>query len=91
MVISAAAVCIILLGTIFYAEAAPLPATQDLENYVEAAKYLYKRLSQAQDVPFYHKLFSPSSNINFGTDTAVNGNDNFNFDANVHGLFVSGK
>ena len=90
MAISVAAVCIVLLlGTLRLTDAAPV-RPGDLKNLVKVAEYLYARLQEeCEDLDMND--FSSGSNINCGTDTAVNGNNNFNFKADVHGLFVNGN
>ena len=90
---------LILLGAVCLANAAPAPLPQgDLVILVDAAKLLYDTLSQAiqeegaqlqqNDTPAPPPL---GDNINHALGTAVNGNDNFNFHAEVNGLHLDGK
>ena len=85
MIISASSLCLVLLGTLYCAEAAPVPAQGDLENFVKAAKYLYDGLSQAMYEEAQAQFFkAPCSNINYANHVPVNGNNNFNFNGQVH-------
>ena len=76
-------VCLVLLGALCLANAAPNQA-----NIVNAARYLYKSLSQQAEV---QQSYGWGNNNNYGQGTGVNGNENLNFHGSVNGLNISGK
>ena len=96
MVNPAATLCLVLLGAVCLADAAPTPLPKDLEILVDAAKLLYDTLSQAVlqselKAELQENNTPPGSNINHAPGTALNGNENFNFYADVNGLHLNGR
>ena len=84
-------VCLVLLGAVCLANAAPTSLPQgDLAILVDAAKLLYDTLSQAVLKAELQQIDAPpGSNINHGDGTAVNGNGNFNFYDEVNGVHIN--
>ena len=92
MAISTAAVCLLLLGTLYLTEAAPVRGQGDLENLVKAAKYLYEGLSQAMYAAQIQEEFNPRLRMNSAPETETNGMDqNYHFHGEVNGMNIQGK
>ena len=88
MAISTAAVCLLLLGTLYFTDAAPVRGQGDLENLVKAAKYLYEGLSQAM-------YAAQTQGYNYGASiqmsSAPTGEENYHFHGEVNDLNIKGK
>ena len=77
-------VCLVLLGALCLASAAPTPSRPSL---VSVARYLYESLNQAQA----QQNYGYGNNVNYGQGTGLNGNGNLNFGGGGNGLNISGK